>query len=275
MWAETFQSIGLDSAETPRDRLILRFQTHHDDEATRSANTATASVPLHRDTWGSNLYAQINWWAPVYPLTSGRTLALYPQVFDQALRNSTAAFDLPAVVRRRRASGATGISVGEVVPWLLEAMKPEHPLPIEIEPGELIAFSSAHLHGSIANQTGLTRVSMERGPCASTMSLPAAAQPMSTATARGRRRGGFSASQTSGTLRTFSGANASVLISSSEAPGSHLRRQLAPAASGLIWCRLPPSCRRRRPSDTLLRASRATRSKKRPRWRAVSRGPVD
>ena len=40
------------------------FQTHHLDDATRAGNIHTDPFDLHRDTWGSNLYAQINWWAP-------------------------------------------------------------------------------------------------------------------------------------------------------------------------------------------------------------------
>lgn len=135
LWAETFQSIGLHSGDTARDRLTLRLQTHHDDEATHSANTATAPVPLHRGTWGSNLYAQINWWAPVYALISGRTLALYPQVFDQALRNSTvtglakpAASPASNTPREpRRACGCSGPPAGIAPPVSPSTAAPTRP----------------------------------------------------------------------------------------------------------------------------------------------------
>jgi hypothetical protein len=47
----------------------------------------------HRDTWYSATAAQINWWSPVYPLTSERTLALFPAYFDRPLKNTSATFD--------------------------------------------------------------------------------------------------------------------------------------------------------------------------------------
>ena len=34
-------------------------------------------------------------------------------------------------------------------------------MPVVIEPGEIIAFSSAHAHVGVPNHTGLTRVSLE------------------------------------------------------------------------------------------------------------------
>jgi ectoine hydroxylase-related dioxygenase (phytanoyl-CoA dioxygenase family) len=34
-------------------------------------------------------------------------------------------------------------------------------VPVVIDPGEIIAFSSAHAHAGVANHTGLTRVSLE------------------------------------------------------------------------------------------------------------------
>ena len=160
-WAEAFQALGMDVSDTASDRLRLRFQTHHNDEMTRRGDTATGSLPLHRDTWGSNLYAQINWWAPVYTISAARTMALYPSAWNQALQNSSAEFDLPDVVQRRRDGGYSGVSVAEVVPRLTESVDAGQAVPVEIEPGELIAFSGAHLHGSIANRTGLTRVSIE------------------------------------------------------------------------------------------------------------------
>jgi hypothetical protein len=45
---------------------------------------------FHRDTWGTNLYAQVNWWAPVYPITAGRTVALYPTLWSRPVANTSA-----------------------------------------------------------------------------------------------------------------------------------------------------------------------------------------
>ena len=160
-WRELFESIGLPAEQVARDRLLLRFQTHHLDDATRAGNIHTDPLDLHRDTWGSNLYAQINWWAPVYPLDAGRTMAIYPALWDRPLQNSTAGFELPRVVQRNRQAGGQGISVDEVIPHPLEPVDPALAVPVIIEPGQIIAFSGAHLHASIPNATGRTRISVD------------------------------------------------------------------------------------------------------------------
>ena len=99
LWREVFASIGLDAQRLARDRLRLRFQPPLQEERSLSSSVMRSTVPFHRDTWGTNLYAQINWWAPVYPITEERTMALYPALWNRALRNSSASYDLPALVR--------------------------------------------------------------------------------------------------------------------------------------------------------------------------------
>ena len=99
LWRELFATIGLDPAATVRDRLHLRFQPHQPPDAALVRTRSTATVRFHRDTWGTNLYAQVNWWAPVYPLTAGRTMAMYPQLWSKPLRNSSPIFDFAKVLR--------------------------------------------------------------------------------------------------------------------------------------------------------------------------------
>jgi hypothetical protein len=41
------------------------------------------------------------------------------------------------------------------------AVDPEGGVPVVLEPGEIIAFSSAHAHVGVPNHTGLTRISLE------------------------------------------------------------------------------------------------------------------
>jgi hypothetical protein len=159
-WQEIVVEAGLDPAETARDRLILRFQPPHPPEARREWARSTATVGFHRDSWGTNLYAQVNWWAPVYPITAGRTFAFYPDLFDRPLANSSATFDLAEVIRRQREAPET-FGPGESVPRLLEAIDPAEAQPVVIEPGEIIAFSSQHAHAGVENHTDLTRISLD------------------------------------------------------------------------------------------------------------------
>ena len=75
LWRAVIESQGLEAQALACDRLHLRFQPHREADARASRARVTATIAFHRDTWGSNLYAQTNWWAPIYPITTGRTFA--------------------------------------------------------------------------------------------------------------------------------------------------------------------------------------------------------
>ena len=59
-------------------------------------------LPAHRDTWGSNIMAQINLWGPVFPVEPGATMVIWPALFDRAVPNTSAEWDLE---RLREAPG--------------------------------------------------------------------------------------------------------------------------------------------------------------------------
>ena len=143
------------------DRLHLRFQPHREPRQSTPRARTTATIAFHRDTWGSNLYAQTNWWAPIYPITTGRTFALYPHLWQQALRNCSADFDMRAILERSHRDGRNAVDADEAIPHLLEAIDPQQGLAVDIAPGSLIAFSGAHAHAGVGNSTGLTRISFE------------------------------------------------------------------------------------------------------------------
>jgi hypothetical protein len=158
-WRDVFVDAGLDPEQTARDRLVLRFQPPAPQER-QHRRYGVATVHLHRDTWGTNLYAQINWWAPVYPLDPGRTLAFHPHLFDCPIENSSAGFDIADVTQRNREAPGS-VHSAEVVPRPLAPLHRGEGMPVLIEPGEVIAFSAQHLHGGVENHTGTTRISLE------------------------------------------------------------------------------------------------------------------
>ena len=160
LWRRVFEAAGLDPAATVRDRLHLRFQPHQEPGHALTRTRSTATVRFHRDTWGTNLYAQVNWWAPVYPVTAGRTMALYPTLWLQVLDNTSATFDFSKVLERSRAGENVSAYDGGI-PQLLEQIDPTLGVPVTIEPGSIIAFSAAHAHTGVPNHTGLTRISLE------------------------------------------------------------------------------------------------------------------
>jgi hypothetical protein len=161
LWAGVFEAAGLDPALLARDRLHLRFQPHQDPAAGLPRSRNTSTVAFHRDTWGSNLYAQTNWWAPVYPISAGRTVALYPDLWTRAVPNTSASFDLEALFTRARSEGRHALGADDAIPHLSGQVDVGRVEPVVIEPGEIIAFSSAHAHAGVGNTTGLTRISLE------------------------------------------------------------------------------------------------------------------
>ena len=160
-WSDVMQSLGLDLQDLTRDHLHLRFQPHQDADKTYSRARSTSTLAFHRDSWGSNLYAQVNWWAPIFPITEGRTLAFYPSLWDQPVANTSAQFNLAEILETSRKQGRNAINADAAIPHLSETLDPSLASPVLIEPGSLIAFSGAHAHAGIPNHSGLTRLSLE------------------------------------------------------------------------------------------------------------------
>ena len=160
LWRAMFEAIGFDPDMTGRDRLMLRFQPPipADGEAHRARSTAT--VGFHRDSWGTNLPAQVNWWAPVWPITAGRTFAFLPELFDKPLANDSADFDLSEVMGFNR-SARPEADRPRMAPRPVEEIDPALGQPVVIAPGEIIAFSAQHAHVGVPNHTDRTRISLE------------------------------------------------------------------------------------------------------------------
>lgn len=161
LWTAVFEAIGLDPSGLARDRLHLRFQPHQDSDTSLPRARTTATIAFHRDTWGSNIYAQTNWRAPVYPITAGRTFAMFPDLWNRPVRNTTADFDLRAVLERSRSAGRNAVDADEAIPHLLEPIDSSLAAPVVVDPGSMIAFSSAHAHAGVPNHTEVTRISLE------------------------------------------------------------------------------------------------------------------
>ena len=64
------------------------------------------------------------------------------------------------MIRRIREAPAS-VAKGETVPRLLQEVDPADAMPVVIEPGQVIAFSSQHAHAGVPNHTDLTRISLD------------------------------------------------------------------------------------------------------------------
>lgn len=153
-----FAQFGFDPARTAADVVNLRCQPHDDTPGPNPQHTLEA----HRDTWGSNVYQQINWWAPIYPVTPERTIALFPGYWDRPVANNSADWDLDEIRAEISAARAQGRDpVFPNVPEPTEPIGRADWLPLVIAPGDVLLFSGAHLHASVPNGSGAARYSVE------------------------------------------------------------------------------------------------------------------
>jgi Phytanoyl-CoA dioxygenase (PhyH) len=123
------------------------------------AERRVGTIGFHRDTWGSNVLAQTNWWLPLRPLTGERTIAFYPEYWSKPIANTSADWDLAEIRERRRAGEP--IDDLPIVPEPSEPVSTEAELRMVVEPGDLLCFSGAHLHASVPNTSAEARVSVE------------------------------------------------------------------------------------------------------------------
>jgi hypothetical protein len=146
---EALEQVGVVPTRTYWDRLQLRIVPPRSERG-------VGTLGFHRDTWGSNLLCQANWWLPLRPLTSERTIAFYPEYWSKRLANTSANWSLAEVVERRRAGKPVGL-----VPEPAEPVDTSSELRMVIEPGDLLCFSGAHLHATVPNTSAEARVSVE------------------------------------------------------------------------------------------------------------------
>lgn len=158
LFFKALAQVGVDHATTYWDHFPLRAVpcggTH--------GGGRCGWVDVHRDSWGSTINAQLNWWAPIYPLTPERSMAFYPEYWQRPLANDTATWSIDEYIRQRNLLPDKERKVPySSVPLPTEPVDDNHISPVMLEPGDLLCFSSAHLHASVENISDRTRFSVE------------------------------------------------------------------------------------------------------------------
>jgi len=149
---------GCDPDKTYFDVPRLRTATS---ENYLSSGIAYAFKP-HRDTWYSPPMCQLNWWLPIYPIESGNAMAFHIKYWNTPLRNSSDEFNYQDWVQTGRADAAS--HVGKDTRKQSEALEPveiDPRLRLITEPDGLLIFSAAHMHSTVPNNTGRTRLSID------------------------------------------------------------------------------------------------------------------
>lgn len=156
LFADVLREVGLPVNDMYWDTLGLRInpplKTH--------GGGFRSAVNAHRDTWGAGMQSQINWWAPVWQLAKKRTMGFYPSYWSRPLANTTGQWKFADFLAARKQCAPGEVVAYPSAPQPLQ-QPDEKPVPVLINVGDLLVFSSAHLHSSIANETTLTRFSVE------------------------------------------------------------------------------------------------------------------
>lgn len=159
LFKAALEQSGMSIQHSYADKLFLRCVP-----PTRDSNSQfRGSIGHHRDTWGSNIQHQINWWSPIYPISDGNTLTFYPHHWSAPVVNTTADWSFEAFRKARQqaqAISATAQIDYPYAPQAIEAVSDEG-VNILLDPGDLLCFSSAHLHGSSAEPRTGFRFNLE------------------------------------------------------------------------------------------------------------------
>ena len=176
LWTEALREAGVDTQRTAWDRVRLRVQQSGGaidavDDAKFATGRFSSTLPMHRDTWASNVRSQLNCWTPLRPLAAGRTMALYPAFFERAVPNTSASWDFFELRRSRRRGAGVDAAPYPQLPSMdgealarddaLRALLAADAAPLLVAPGDLVVFSGAHLHKSVVNRSGEARFSTE------------------------------------------------------------------------------------------------------------------
>jgi hypothetical protein len=131
-----------------------------------AADYLTAGVSYnykaHRDMWYGHPQQLINYWAPVYPVVGENVMSMFTDYFAKPVKNASRAYDYDEWVSKHRFAAATQTT---------KDVRP-HPLPLEEidssgeiriagNSGDVMIFSSQHLHASAPNSSGVTRFSYD------------------------------------------------------------------------------------------------------------------
>lgn len=157
LFFQALEQCGVDLSQSYYDHFPMRVVPF--DNTHQGAHRA--AIGHHRDSWGSNLHNQHNWWAPLYSLEAERTIAFYPDYWHQPIANNTDSWSFEEYLEQRR-QGVPDRSIAyPSAPRPLQEVDESGVVKVVIAPGDILSFASAHLHASVPNTTQATRFSVE------------------------------------------------------------------------------------------------------------------
>jgi len=153
------EDMGCDPERTYFDVPRLRSSTS---EGYLTTGIAYAWHP-HRDTWYSAPSCQLNWWMPVFELSSENAMAFHPAYWGRPVANDSAGYDYYVWNAQHRGAHVVANLKSDDRPL------PRATEPIVLDPqirllprvGGMLLFSGAQMHSSVPNTSGKTRYSID------------------------------------------------------------------------------------------------------------------
>lgn len=145
--------LGIKKSDAFCDRFVLRVVPPGGGHQTGRAR----KLWPHRDTWCSNIYQQINLWAPICPISKARTITIFPDYWLKPIANNSEDWDITELRKSRHFNKKSHYPT---IPRLLEETTGAR-VSVIADPGDMVAFSGAHLHESTAEDSLRARVSFD------------------------------------------------------------------------------------------------------------------
>ncbi len=130
-------SIGLRTNKIFLDQICFRFSSP---KSMRNLGTLQKAL-AHRDTWGSNMREQINWWFPIKNIFDSNSLYVVPEYFNKFINNTSDKWSYFKYKKNPQKYAST--------PFVKDLKIIENKR-IIIKPriGDIVCFSGHHVHGS-------------------------------------------------------------------------------------------------------------------------------
>lgn len=116
----------------------------------------------HRDMWYGHPQQLVNYWVPVFPVVGENVMSMFTDYFDRPVRNSSQNYDYDDWVTNHRHVAAQHTTQDQRPhPLPTESVDSRGEIRIAGNAGDIMMFSSNHLHASAPNLSGVTRFSYD------------------------------------------------------------------------------------------------------------------
>jgi hypothetical protein len=116
----------------------------------------------HRDTWYSAPMAQLNWWLPIYDITSESSMAFHPHYWETPVKNGSGEFNYYEWNSTGRKDASKHVkSDTRKQPKPEEEMELDPQVRCVMPAGGIVVFSAAQMHSTVPNTSGIARYSID------------------------------------------------------------------------------------------------------------------